>query len=334
MLVGLALTAIGGERTLVRGKNKIMTACVAKVRADLPNLDLTSSRTFSEEEVRYFRFYGLVLKGCVHHFGWRVVDGRRLATHVYLPPTPRGTILVSHGYYDHAGAWRNVIPLLVAAGFRVVIYDQPGHGLSDGARATIGDFSEYVSVLTSFVALCRARFDGPLHLATHSMGGAVVVEYLLVSDPPPVDRVVLVAPLCRSSAWHVSRLGHRFAGSWVESVPRKYRANSSDKAFLKFVREDPLQPEVVPMQWVGALGVWNERVLTYKPLPKQTMLVIQGGKDGTVDAAYNDKLLQRKFPLARIVAVVGAGHQLFNETSAMRERALKLMVEEFTRDGE
>lgn len=335
MAAAIALSIAGEGRAGGHGKNKVMAACVTRVRTELPDLDLDHRpRAFSKDELQFLHFYGLDLKGCVHYFGWRTVDGRRLATHVYVPPTASGTVLVSHGYFDHAGVWRNVLPRLVSAGFRVVIYDQPGHGLSDGARATIADFTEYTSALKSFVDLCRTQFDGPLHLVAHSMGGTAVVDYLLTARrSPPVDRIVLLAPLCRSKAWHLAKFGYAITHRWIKHVPRKYRPNSGDKAFLKFVRADPLQSDTVPLQWVGALEAWNKRVMTYKPLPTRPMLIIQGSKDSVVDAAYNIRLLQRRFPMARVVTVAGAGHQLFNETPALREQTLRLIIEELTRKG-
>lgn len=41
------------------------------------------------------------------------------------------TILLLHGFPDTHDLWRHVTPRLVAAGFRVVAFDQRGYGQSD-----------------------------------------------------------------------------------------------------------------------------------------------------------------------------------------------------------
>ena len=54
----------------------------------------------------------------------------------------REYILISHGYYDHAGLYGYLIEHLLSRGWNVAIFDQIGHGLSSGSRAEIQDFDQ------------------------------------------------------------------------------------------------------------------------------------------------------------------------------------------------
>ena len=56
----------------------------------------------------------------------------------------REYILISHGYYDHAGLYGHLIEHLLSRGWSVAIFDQIGHGLSSGSRAEIQHFDQYV----------------------------------------------------------------------------------------------------------------------------------------------------------------------------------------------
>lgn len=318
--MSIMLCSIGAA--IAAGGGKYDVAAVRKAMRPL-----VFERTgFSEPVEEYFRYYGLDLDGVVHLFGSFKSGTRTLAVHVFRPGTSKGTVVLVHGYYDHAGILSKLIKELVTAGYTVAVYDQPGHGLSGGAPADIGDFGEYVAVLRDFVKLCTENLDSPFHLVAHSMGSGVASDYLLKSTETPFARVVLMAPLIRSAAWRLSGVGHAMAGSVVDSVPRVFRRNSSDKQFLKFMKRDPLQTKQVPMRWLKALRAWNERILKYEASDRQVR-IIQGTKDTTVDWKHNMKFMKSKFPNADITMIDGAGHQLMNESEKLRGK----VFEEITR---
>jgi lysophospholipase len=178
--------------------------------------------------------------------------------------------------------WKHVVSAVVKARYTVAIYDHPGHGLSSGVRASIDDFSEYVSVLKDFLRIARVHLPGPYHLVAHSMGGAVTLDYLLTVKQPGVEKIVLIAPLVHSSYWHLSRFGHSLGKHVTDSVPRASQNASSDEEYLVLTEKDPLQAREVAMKWFSALVEWNQRILSYEPstLP---IRVIQGTADTAVE---------------------------------------------------
>jgi len=278
----------------------------------------------------YFTFYGLDLPCAQHLFGYVDAGGKRIATHVFVPDGEvRGTVVAVHGYYDHTATWRHAIGTLLASGFAVLIYDQPGHGLSAGQRATIGDFSEYVAVLQAMIHSARERLPAPCHVAAHSMGCAISLDYLLnAPHAGSIEKVLLVAPLVRSSHWHISNGGNWLARPFVAKLPRTFRKNSSDKAYLEFVKRDPLHARLLPLAWVDALRRWNARAQKFSASPRR-ILIIQGDRDGTVDDKYNIPFLKRLFPQCRIVTIKGGGHQLLNETESLRRKTLDTLASFF-----
>jgi alpha-beta hydrolase superfamily lysophospholipase len=318
LIVGILLVI---PAVLSSAKDMAMTACIERLGSQLAPLDLAKPHVPSEDEKAFLAFYGLTVPGAEHWLGTRTFAGHRVAVHVFEPPQAKGTVLIAHGYYDHAGVWRQVIPALVADGYRVFIYDQPGHGLSDGERAGIDDFQTYVAVLDGMALLAAKSFTGDLHLVAHSMGAGVAADWLLQGARENVDRVVLLAPLFRSAAWGISRFGHAVIGRWFRSMPRKYRRNSGDAQFLAFTRADPLQYERVPSSWVTALGVWNRELAERVPSPRP-VTVLQGDCDTTVSWKHNRPLLARLLPEADVHMVTGGQHQLMNETPVLRQQVI------------
>jgi len=309
-----------------------MAVTLEQVRSRLVPLDLTAKEAgeYSEPERAYFKYYGLAMEGVDHRFG-TIRSGRHtIVAHVFRPPRSRATVIVAHGYYDHAGVWRHAIRHLVERGYTVAVYDQPGHGLSSGDRASITAFSQYVMVLRDFVAFCKRHLAGPYHIVAHSMGGGVTADYLLNTESVPIDEVVLLAPLIRSAAWAASGVGHLLAGRVVESVPRAFRKNSSDEEFLAFRHRDPLQTRAVPMQWVEAHRNWVKEFDAYGTSAKRVH-VIQGDKDTTVSWKHNLRALQGKFPGMTSRIVKDAGHQLLNERQDLLEQVLDATSESLKR---
>jgi lysophospholipase len=303
-----------------------ITTHLDKVKEDLDPLNFTTPVEFSESTHEYFSYYGLEIDGAEHIFGTFSASDKILAAHVFKPKESKGTVILLHGYGDHTGVWKHVISIVVKERYTVAVYDHPGHGLSSGARASINDFSEYVSVLEDFLRIARVHLPGPYHLVAHSMGGAVTLDYLLTVEQPGVEKVVLIAPLVHSSYWHLSRFGHSLGKHVTDSVPRASQDASSDEEYLRLTEKDPLQSRQVAMKWFSALVEWNQRILSYEPstLP---IRVIQGTADTAVDWKYNIEFIKEKFPNADIILIENGGHQLMNESLPMRAEVINLVVD-------
>jgi len=333
-LLALALAFLPASPALAGGEDELEAAIrglTAAAEAPLRPLFPLAREEPSPAAVAYFRHYGLSFPAATHHFGVVEAGEHRLAAHVFVPARPRGTVVVLHGYYDHAGILSRLIGFLVGTGFAVAAFDLPGHGLSTGERATIGDFAQYVDALAVFAAACRRHLPGPYHFVGHSTGAAVALDHVLSAGEGAFDEVVLLAPLVRSYGWKLSRVGGAIARPFTDEVPRVFRKNSGDEEFLDFVAADPLQYRGVPLSWAAALERWNERIESLPPSDEE-LLVIQGTDDTTIDWEHNLDVIRRLLPRARIEVLDGARHHLANESAAIREWVFALIRERLERD--
>ena len=115
---------------------------------------LAAAAALSPVEQTYRQFYGFSDTWATHtRMGTLQAAGYQIAVQVWWPEQPRATLVLLHGYYDHVGLYRHVIEWALGMGFAVRAFDLPGHGLSSGARASIGAFSEYQTVLRAVLAL-------------------------------------------------------------------------------------------------------------------------------------------------------------------------------------
>jgi pimeloyl-ACP methyl ester carboxylesterase len=109
------------------------------------------------------------------------------------------TVLMVHGWGARATHMGKLINPLVAAGFRVVSFDAPGHGESSGRTTDLVQFASAIAAV--------AQFAGPIHtLVAHSFGVAMAL-YARRDWGVQVDRQVLI-----SSFDHCKWFTDAFAG--------------------------------------------------------------------------------------------------------------------------
>ena len=272
----------------------------------------------------YRRFFDLDLGQSFH---WFEHDGQRLAVQRFEPAGPvKGSAIVVHGYYDHVGLYGHLIRYLLGRGLRVLAYDQQGHGLSTGRRATIDTFDRYTDDLDAFVSAHADALAEPCWLVGQSMGASVILELLDTREAghgEAFERVVLFAPLVRPASWPLSRTTYAVARHVVDEVPRKFVANAENPEFLTLVRSDPLQARTLPMEWVAAMIDWKNRFERREPSGRP-VFVLQGGRDGTVDGRYNVKVLKRRYDVT-LLAMPEARHHLVNEAASIRGRMWRFL---------
>ena len=188
-------------------------------------------------------------------------EGERLAAWEW----GRGpTVVLVHGWGSRAGRLAALAAALVEAGFRVVVYDAPAHGVSTGRFASLPEFARALRGVGEAV--------GPVAgLVGHSLGGAAVS--LALHAGLQADRAVLIAPpsdvvvFSHAFAAHVglprrahdamrrnleSRLRMRWEDIHIPTLARELRA----AALVIHDREDPDVPffhaEQIAGAWPGA----------------------------------------------------------------------------------
>ena len=238
-----------------------------------------------------------------------------LAVHQWTQADARANLLVVHGYFDHTGLFNKLIDWGLAHRCNVLIFDLPGHGLSSGEPAVIDDFGDYSRAIDDVLRTASLP-TLPWWAMAQSTGGAALIDYAGKYDWP-FAATVLLAPLVRPVGWFSVSTAQRFLSPFTGGVRRTFAVNSSDRDFLEFIKNDPLQCHRVSLRWVGALRRWLGS-LAPRDLGVGPALVIQGDADGTVDWRYNIPFIARLFPDSEVEYLPGAGHQLANESATIR----------------
>ena len=203
-------------------------------------------------------------------------------------------VVLAHGWGSRAGRFSALAQALVGAGFRVVLFDAPAHGISMGSQASLPQFSQALRVVADAM--------GPVHgLIGHSLGGAAVS--LAMRKGLQTRRAVLLAPpadvvlFSRAFAKHLHlplrahnvmrrNLESRLQIRWEElHVPTLARSMTAP-ALIVHDRNDPDVPyahgEEIAAAWPGAellttSGLGHRAVLWDPEVIRRTVTFLSDG---------------------------------------------------------
>lgn len=105
---------------------------------------------------------------------------------------PKGIVHLVHGLGEHTARYSHVAEALVEAGFIVVGFDLRGHGLSEGRRGHTPDFEYLLNDMQIFLEDSHQRVGDslPSFLYGHSLGGVLVINYILCRQPKLTGAIV------------------------------------------------------------------------------------------------------------------------------------------------
>ncbi|MBU3751517.1 MAG: alpha/beta hydrolase [Mycobacterium sp.] len=218
---------------------------------------------------------------------------------VWTPATtPRGVVVLAHGYGEHARRYDHVAQRFGEAGLVTYALDHRGHGRAGGKRVRVRDMKEFVDDYRALVKTATREHPGlPRILLGHSMGGGIVFAYG-VQYPDEYDLMILSGPAIAAHT-QVSRakaiLG-KAVGSVLPDLPiEAIDADlvSRDPAVVADYKADPLVYRgKIPAGIGKALLVVSERMAERAPGITAPLLVVHGEDDQLVPAAGSRRLVQ------------------------------------------
>ncbi len=244
----------------------------------------------------------------LYYQGW-LPEGRSVAV-----------LLIVHGLAEHSGRYGNVVNYFVPRGYAVYGIDHPGHGHSDGPRAYVERFQDFLDPLKVFLGRIRDwQPETPIFLVGHSLGGLISAAYLLDQPDEPAG-AILSAPSVKMPG-SVSTLT-LLAGKVLSALlPRlglvrlEAEGVSRDPAVVRAYRSDPL---VFTGKITARLGTellkTMDRVLAEARKIRLPLLILQGAADKLVDPQGAQVLFDRVGSADKTIKVYeGLYHEVFNE---------------------
>ncbi len=109
---------------------------------------------------------------------FQTTTGLSLYYEWWRPHEPKGVLVVVHGIGEHSGRYGPFIRHFFERGYAIALYDQRGHGQSEGERGHIEHIQDLLGDLADFVELTKRGFPQvPMFLVGHSFGGQIALNF-------------------------------------------------------------------------------------------------------------------------------------------------------------
>ena len=103
-------------------------------------------------------------------------------------------ILLIHGLGEHAGRYAEWAKRFSDSNIAMRSFDLPGHGLSEGRRGVMPCFDKIFDIIDEVLASMSDEYPGvPLFLYGHSLGGGIVLGYL-IKRRPSISGAIVTSP--------------------------------------------------------------------------------------------------------------------------------------------
>lgn len=168
-------------------------------------------------------------------------DGTQLSTVAMGSGTP---VVLAHGFALDMHGWNVIAEDLVRRGFRVIAFDQRGHGRSDIGSQGVGSRQ----MVDDYLAVLRAYDVTGGILVGHSMGGFLAIR-ALVEQPTAMARHLRGCVLMATFAGDVNRknIQNRIQIPMIQSglMGKMIRNDATAAFFAKSVMGDEKFPEMM-----------------------------------------------------------------------------------------
>jgi alpha-beta hydrolase superfamily lysophospholipase len=227
-------------------------------------------------------------------------------------------VVFIHGLGEHIGRYGEMIKRLAAEGIAFAAVDLPGHGKSDGSRGVIKNYSVIHEMINILLREFQKTFTGiPVFLYGHSLGGGIVLEYI-ISESPDIKGAVVTSPWLRLSfepdktKLFLARVMKSILPSLVQSSGLVVDDISHDKTVIEKYKSDPLVHGKISVGLFHSATSAGKYVLANSASIKVPLLLMHGSDDQiTSPQASRDLASGNKLVELRIWE--GGYHELHNE---------------------
>ncbi|HET9590835.1 MAG TPA: alpha/beta hydrolase [Anaerolineales bacterium] len=205
-------------------------------------------------------------------------------------------VLLMHGWGGARAQMTGFVDPLLAAGYRVVAYDQPAHGESDGKTTNLLEIAPTMDLI--------AQREGPFHaIIAHSFGTLITSHALVNRNFPPPARLVYFGSFNRL----------------MDSLPRfQALAQLSDEIMqgLRTMIYENFGPFVLD-------SITNEALTPRIHIPA---LMFHDRADN-VTPVEDSRAIARVWKHARFIETKGLGHRGALQSREIHEQVVKFLKE-------
>ena len=251
--------------------------------------------------------------------------GGGLYAEIFSAPTPRGVVIITHGYAEHCGRYRELAHVIVDAGWTAISYDVRGHGKSPGPRGYIDHFETYLDDLRVVHAAARALVpaSAPTVLLGHSHGSLITLRALCGDRPPEAIAAIVSSPYLGLKLAVpgykklMARIASRLAPKFAQPNALRVEDLTHDTAKQAERTADTLCFDVATARWFTESSDAQDFVAAHADKIAVPTTWFVGGADPIADPSQSRRVANR-VKTADYHDLAGFKHEVFNEVDRAR----------------
>lgn len=252
-------------------------------------------------------------------FNIKLSNGQVLKGMILSPgENAKGVIVLVHGLGEHIQRYTLWAEKFRREGIAFTGVDLPGHGRSEGRRGNINNYKLLHEMVNILLESCRKTFPGiPVYLYGQSLGGGIVLDYLLRTNPK-IKGAIATSPWLRLS-FEPDRIKVILASVMKNVLPGLIQPSglnvnhlSHDNSVVDSYRKDPLVHGKISLSlFYGALNAARYSLENASDLKIPTLII--HGNDDLITSPKGSREFAEKAEKAKFRRWEGGYHELHNE---------------------
>ena len=253
-------------------------------------------------------------------FNIKLQDGKLLKGMIHSPGEKiRAVVILIHGLGEHIQRYSYWAELFTRENIGFSGVDLPGHGRSAGRRGNIKNFSVTDEMIDILLESCRRTFTGvPIFLYGHSLGGGIVLNYLIRKNPQ-VKGAVITSPWLRLS-FEPPKIKLKMAAVMKSIMPGLVQSASLNVNHISHVKEvndnylsDPLNHDKISVGLFSSVVSAADYSMEHAADLKIPTLLLHGSAD-LITSPDASREFAAKSAIVEFRIWEGGYHELHNES--------------------
>jgi alpha-beta hydrolase superfamily lysophospholipase len=231
----------------------------------------------------------------------------------------KALIFLVHGLGEHTGRYDHWIKAFSSRGIGMAALDLPGHGKSDGRRGHIRNYKVINELIEMMLIQYRKTFPGiPLFLYGHSLGGGMVLQYIL-KKKPAIRGAVISSPWLKlsfepeKSKLLLASVMQHILPSLTQPSGLKVDHLSHDPEIVRKYVDDPLVHDRISVSLFHSAVSAGSYCLANSALLSVPALIIHGADD-KITSPEASRQFASSAEKAELKIWESGFHELHNET--------------------
>lgn len=230
----------------------------------------------------------------------------------------KAVIILVHGLGEHINRYKYWAEKFKSNGFGFLGVDLPGHGKSDGKRGYIKSYSLTDEMINILLSSSKRMFPTcPIYIYGHSLGGGLVLDYLIRKNPK-IKGAIITSPWLQltfeppKSKMILASILKNIIPGFTQGAGLVVSHLSHDQEVIKNNTEDPLMHGKISISLFNEAMKAAQSSLSNAQMLKIPTLLLHGSQDlitspeASREFAGNSKMVTFKI-------WEGGYHELHNE---------------------